>query len=121
MAMAMAMAMSNKKTIALDFDGVVHKYSKGYHDSTIYDEPMEGAIESMKTLQTQGYVLVIHTARKDLEGIAVWMNYWWYEKLGTMIGLDKIDITSTKPIATAYIDDNGIRFTNWNDITNYFL
>ena len=28
--------------IGIDFDGVIHKNSKGFHDGTIYDEPIEG-------------------------------------------------------------------------------
>ena len=29
------------KTIAVDFDGVIHKYSKGWQGGEIYDEPVE--------------------------------------------------------------------------------
>ena len=35
------------KTIAVDFDGFIHKYSKGWHDGSIYDEPVEGAAEAL--------------------------------------------------------------------------
>jgi hypothetical protein len=31
----------------MDFDGVIHKYSKGWLDGSIYDEPMEGAKEQL--------------------------------------------------------------------------
>ena len=38
------------KTIAIDFDGVIHKYSKGWHDGTIYDKANEGAFEFIREL-----------------------------------------------------------------------
>ena len=36
--------------ISVDFDGVIHKCSKGYHDGTIYDDPVEGVKEALKKL-----------------------------------------------------------------------
>ena len=38
----------NNNQIAIDFDGVIHKNSKGYYDGTIYDEPVEGSLEAIK-------------------------------------------------------------------------
>lgn len=44
----------SKKTICVDFDGVIHKYSKGWQGDVIYDEPVEGAKEYSKyKLKTQ--------------------------------------------------------------------
>ena len=39
-----------KNTIAIDFDGVIHKNSKGFHDGTIYDEPIEGVKKGLEYL-----------------------------------------------------------------------
>lgn len=99
------------KTICLDFDGVIHSYHLGYHDGTIYGEMMEGSVEAIKVLQKRGYTLVVLTAREDVSGIQQWI----FEKCGI-----RLPVTNVKPKAIAYIDDRGIRFTNWKDITNYF-
>jgi len=98
-------------TLAIDFDGVIHKYSKGYYDGTIYDEPMEGAIETLKCLSEE-YNLVIFTARPNKEDIKGWL-----EKYGFDID---IEVTDKKIPAQVYIDDRGLRFTNWKDIKNLF-
>ena len=37
-----------RRTLLIDFDGVVHGYSEGYKDGTIYDKPMEGVEEALK-------------------------------------------------------------------------
>jgi hypothetical protein len=100
-----------KQTIAIDFDGVIHAYSQGWHDGDIYDDPVPGTKEAIKKLMNKGYKVVVFTARTDLEEIGVWLKYH-------DIVVDKI--TNTKPRAIAYIDDRGIRFTNWKDILNYF-
>ena len=33
-----AQEKENKNIIAIDFDGVIHKSSRGFHDGTIYDD-----------------------------------------------------------------------------------
>ena len=36
--------------VGVDFDGVVHKNSKGFFDGTVYDKPVEGIEELLKVL-----------------------------------------------------------------------
>lgn len=105
------------KTIAIDFDGVIHRYAKGWHDGTTYDEPMAGAFDALIKL-SKNYKIVIFSAR-PVEQIRRWMNEWWRkEKHG--VSTPPYEITNIKPTAFAYIDDRAIRFTNWRDIINYF-
>jgi len=96
-----------EKTIAVDFDGVIHAYTKGWQGGELYDPPMEGAAKAIKGLLDEGYKVVVFTTRKDHEAIADWMVRW---------GLPLIPITSIKMPAIAYIDDRAVRFTNWADI-----
>lgn len=107
-------------TIAIDFDGTIHKYSKGWGDGSCYDEPTEGCFEALQQLFNDGYELVIYTCRANsqecLNGLLDWMKFWM-DKTNTKFNFK---VTSSKPIAKCYIDDRGIRFTNWKDILGYF-
>lgn len=69
---------SYPKTIAIDFDGVIHKYSKGWKDGTCYDEPVEGAFESIQYLISKGYSVFIFSTRKP-KAIKRWMKEHAYE------------------------------------------
>lgn len=106
-----------QKTIAIDFDGVIHAYSEGWKDGSIYDGPVPYSIHSMKKLMARGYKLVIFTCRAETEE-GTNSVYKWLCKYEIDVSL--IEVTDKKPKAIAYIDDRGIRFTNWHDILNYF-
>lgn len=101
--------MSNKKTIAVDFDGVIHRYSRGWYDGSIYDPPIDGAIEGINRLRTK-FNVVIFTARKDVNQVA----RWFMDHFGGWMP----EVTNIKPVAVAYIDDRAIRFESWDQILN---
>lgn len=46
------------KNIAIDFDGVIHTFDKGFHDGTCYGEPIEGAIDAIKELSKDWNVII---------------------------------------------------------------
>ena len=106
----------SKKRIMVDFDRVIHKYSKGWNGGTIYDEPVEGALEALQILR-RSFDVVIFTARSERgtirnEEIEAWLaNH----------NVTDIEVTNTKLPAMAYIDDRGLRFTNWSDMLRYFI
>lgn len=105
------------RTLAIDFDGVIHRYSKGWYDDTCYDPPMDGAFEAIMRLRKRGYEVYVLTARNP-EQVKEWFKKWWREDNGCVGEIP--EITNTKRPAIAYIDDRAVRFTNWTDMLNYF-
>ena len=103
--------------IGIDFDGVIHKNSKGYYDGTIYDDPIEGTEESLKRL-SEKYTLILYTTKaKPDRGLingrpTIELIWEWLDKHNLSKYISKI--TSEKPRAVAYIDDKAVRFHNWD-------
>ena len=107
---------SENKRLMVDFDRTIHKYSKGYHDGTIYDEPIPGAKEALDILHNRGYEIVIFTARGSSENEDRTSQVKNVEKWLKKYGIYYDRITSEKLPAFAYIDDLAIRFKgNWRD------
>lgn len=98
------------RTICVDFDGVVHAYSKGWHDGTCYDDPLYGAAVGLAALLDQGWRVIIHTARDPAAAIA-----WMDQRLDRGL-CDRLFIWTGrgKPIAHVYLDDRGLRFESWD-------
>ena len=106
-----------EKTFAIDFDGVIHTYSKGFHDGTIYDKPIEGAKDVLSFLVSEGYRVAILTARlhpKHADVAGQRANILkWLAKNGFKEGVHYHELTNNKPPAVAYVDDRAIVFKNW--------
>jgi len=98
--------LDKRKTISIDFDGVIHKYSKGFQGvDKAYDPPMEGAIESIEKLYNEGYILKILSSRPK-EVIYPWLEKYCLSKYIK-------EVSNYKFPATVYIDDRGFLFKNW--------
>jgi len=74
-----------KWTIAIDFDWVIHKYSKWWHDWTIYDNPIDWAFEYIEQLIKEWYSVFIHSTRsprkikqwlEPLIMVSAYEHYW---------------------------------------------
>jgi hypothetical protein len=106
-----------QKRIMIDFDGVIHNYSKGFLDGIPYDRPIDGAMEALYTLFEAGYEIVIFSSRnRSLKHIPYWMNKWMIE--GKEFAYR---VTNIKEPARIYIDDRAIRFITWKDTLNYLM
>ncbi len=96
-----------KRRLAIDFDGVLHKYSKGFHDGTLYDMPVKDAKKFMEKLHKDWWLYVYTTRASTKRGIKAIEEWLRTHK----IPFD--EVVGHKPIAFAYIDDRAIYFQNW--------
>lgn len=127
------------KTVAVDFDGVLHWYRDGWKDGSIYDRPAPGAIEGVAWLLEHAAVFVF-TSRADLAAVASWLNSYadnrftavpelvetaefWDGKTWDMgEGVHHwqpgdaplVLVTNRKLPAVAYLDDRAVPFTSWD-------
>ena len=112
------MMLEEGKAVAFDFDGVIHKYSKGWQDGSIYDEPNKDVLDLMLILQLMKIPCVIISTR-DPEQI----KEWW-DKQGISLEAKVLDwgtyfykdcscigITNRKIPAQLYVDDRAYRYT----------
>jgi hypothetical protein len=108
--------------LAIDFDGVIHKNSKGFHDGSVYDDPIEGAYESIEVLSKK-YSIVIFSCKALTDRplvdnkTGIQLIWEWLEFHGMSQFVD--DVTFKKPRALFYIDDKGIRFTSWEQTMGF--
>jgi hypothetical protein len=107
------------KTIAFDFDGVLHPYTAGWTGSVPADEPpVEGAREILRDLRDAGFKLVVFSTRADhQEGLAGILA--WLAKHDLSAYVD--DVTHLKVPAVAYVDDRAVAFRpaeglGWNEV-----
>ena len=105
--------------VGVDFDGVIHRCSKGFYDGTIYDPPISGAKEALKILSDK-YVVIVYSAkaRSDrplVNGKTGIELIWEWLKAHDMDSYVK-EVTAEKPRAVFYIDDKAVRFNgSWED------
>ena len=105
-------------TLAIDFDGVIHDHNLGFHDGTVYGNPIPGAIEAVKKLSKK-YKIVIFTCKANPKRPLIGgktgpeLIWEWLEKHDLKSCVE--DVTYDKINALYYIDDKAISFNNWDN------
>jgi len=101
-----------RRTICLDFDGVLHSYRSGWCGAEVIpDPPIHGTRESVARLRQQYRVVVLsarcHTAA-GRQAVASWLD-----RHGIVVD----EVCEHKPPAHAYVDDRAVRFRgNWDTL-----
>jgi capsule biosynthesis phosphatase len=106
--------------ICIDIDGVLCELRR---PEQTYAEvsPLPGAIEKMKALKQAGHYLILCTARhmatcnSNIGMVMARQGKTLFDWLAQH-DLPYDEIWFGKPHADVYLDDNGFRFTNWNEI-----
>lgn len=109
-----------KPILCLDFDGVIHRYSKGWQDGSIYDEAVPGFFDWARQAQ-EHFKLVIYSSRsKTPEGIKAMADWLmekmakWREANGEYSKALLFEFADSKPPAFITIDDRAVWFNgNW--------
>jgi hypothetical protein len=112
------------KTVAVDFDGVIHDYRHGWMDGSIYGNFTDGAVVALSRLMRR-YAVYVHTTRSPRQ-VAYWiedrsghvfecvtLSWWQRPTFWNQQGL--LLVTNRKLPALAYIDDRAVKFTgDWD-------
>lgn len=101
---------AHRKTLAVDFDGVIHSYTSGWQGALVIpDPPVEGAIAWLEAAAEQ-FDLAIFSVRAQAPGAVDAMRAWLRAQGLSERVLERIRFPSGKPPAELYIDDRGYRF-----------
>lgn len=106
-----------RPVIAIDFDGVIHDYTEGWQDGSIYGNLVPGFFEWVDRTK-EAFRLVVYSSRSKTSAGVRQMSEWlmhkhldWCREHGvTPPGPFLIEFEHEKPAAWVTIDDRVIRF-----------
>ena len=111
------LTLKEGQAIAFDFDGVIHKYSKGWQDGSIYDSCNPEMLDLILILQSIKIPVFILSTR-DPQQIKKWWDAQGFSIPCEIIeeghtffnNLKTIGITNKKLAAQLYIDDRAYQY-----------
>lgn len=115
----------DKKTICMDFDGVLHDYSKGWQGEDEFGQMIPNADIATSVLKKKGWCIIIFTTRKKTKKLEEWLKEHNISYDYINENPNQPEQSSGKIIADVYLDDRGIcfrgRWDDWllNDIMNF--
>ncbi|MGE0756678.1 MAG: hypothetical protein AB7F89_18240 [Pirellulaceae bacterium] len=94
-----------RRTICLDFDGVIHSYRSGWCGAEIIpDPPIHGSREAIQQLRKR-FRVVVHSARCATDAGCAAVKAWLVRH-----GLEVDEVCRFKPPAAIYVDDRAVPF-----------
>lgn len=115
------------KTVAFDFDGVIHQYSKGWYDGTIYDDYNASVIDVMIKLMENGYAVAIVSTRNPVQ-----ISDWWNNQNFRVKAVPyttpvqfyndtkSVGVFNQKIPAMVYVDDRGMTFNGTDGVSQLY-
>lgn len=117
--MPTSLPASNKPLLCLDFDGVIHSYTRGWHGAdVITDPPVPGAMRFLWDA-TEHFTVAIYSSRSHQPGgkraMQMWLRFyfrehWAADRTTCDDKLAEIEWPTEKPPAFVTIDDRAITF-----------
>ena len=104
-------------TLCLDFDGVIHSYTTGWHGADVVaDPPVKGAIEFIRDALKVFEVVVFSSRSHEPGGIGAMRKFFTDYGGGDL--LSEIAFPVVKPSAFVTLDDRAITFEGvWPSIS----
>jgi hypothetical protein len=101
-----------RRTICLDFDGVLHSYRSGWCGAEVIpDPPIHGTREAIARLREQYRVAILSSRCHTAEGRKAVVNWLAHHNI------EVDEVCEHKPPAHVYVDDRAVRFHgNWDDV-----
>ena len=104
-------------TLAVDFDRTIMDTDHPPPGHRL-GNPLHGAVETLQKLHGMGFQIIIHSCRSNEGERSIKVMKDWLDHF--QIPYDRIwgepPCALGKPIADAYIDDRGLRFTSWEQV-----
>ncbi len=101
--------MDRKPILCIDFDGVIHRYSKGWQGGEIYDDVVPGFFDWAEKAR-EHFKLVIYSSRSKTDDGIEAMKIWLRNKVNDDSVLDWFEFANEKPPAFLTIDDRAVCF-----------